>query len=149
VVMTKSLETIEPLRERIRAYVFLFWIGLGIAGIAGLILWAATPIGFFNAVGYANLGVGTLLLLAGGARGGGYTNLGLGAVEAVVGGRNRIDDDYVADPELRRGRFMSRRDPMERLRKGLRPPANPSAFWQTVAGFLYVAVGVVLTQLGS
>ena len=70
------------------------------------------------AIGYATIGIGTLLLLVGGARGGGYTNLGLGAVEAVVGGRNRTDDDYEEDEELRRGAVMKRRDPMERLRKG-------------------------------
>jgi hypothetical protein len=97
------------------------------------------------AIGYATIGVGTLLLLVGGARGGGYTNLGLGAIEAVAGGRNRTDDDYEEDEELRRGAVMKRRDPMERLRKGLRPSANPSAFWTSVAGGLYVLLGAGCT----
>ncbi len=80
----------------------------------------------------------------GGARGGGYSNLGLGAIEAVVGGRNRSDDDYGGDDDLRRGRVMKRRDPMERLRRGLRPEKNPTAFWQIIAGFGYIAAGMVL-----
>ena len=94
------------------------------------------------AIGYAAIGLGTVLLLIGGARGGGYTNLGLGALEAVAGGRNRTDDDYEGDAELRRGAIMKRRDPMERLRKGLRPAANPSAFWTSIAGVCYVLLGV-------
>jgi hypothetical protein len=80
-----------------------------------------------------------------GARGGGYGNIGIGAVEAVVGGRNRAGDDLEHDNEIRRGQTMKRRDPMDRLRKGLRPPPNPSAFWQAVAGFLYIALGVPFT----
>jgi hypothetical protein len=96
------------------------------------------------AAGLSMIGLGTLLLLVGGARGGGYTNMGLGAIEALAGGRNRSQDDFEGDPELRRGRLVERRDPMERLRRGLRPRANPSAFWQSVAGLLYLGVGVVL-----
>ena len=38
-------------------------------------------------------------------------------------------------------------DPRERLRKGLRPKANPTAFWQVVAGFAYVGIGVALLEL--
>jgi len=93
-------------------------------------------------IGYAAIGLGTLLLLVAGARGGGYSNLGFGAIEAVVGGRNRTDDDYEEDEDLRRGNIMKRRDPMERLRKGLRPAANPPAFWAAVSGILYVALGM-------
>jgi hypothetical protein len=33
---------------------------------------------------------------------------------------------------------------MERLRKGLRPEANPSAFWQVIGGIAAVAGGVLL-----
>ena len=32
---------------------------------------------------------------------------------------------------------------------GLRPKANPTAFWQVVAGFAYVAIGVALLELWS
>jgi len=94
------------------------------------------------AAGYVSIILGTVLLLAGGARGGGYTNMGIGAIEALVGGRNRSHDDFEGDAEARRGRIMKRRDPMERLRKGLRPAANPTAFWQSVAGFAYIGAGL-------
>ena len=87
---------------------------------------------FSDALGYAFIALGTLLLLIGGARGGGYSNLGVGAVEALMGGRNRAHDDYESDEELRRGKVMKKRDPMARLRRGLRPQANPTAFWQVI-----------------
>lgn len=101
------------------------------------------------AAGYAGIVLGTFLLLAGGARGGGYTNMGIGALEAVIGGRNRAHDDFEGDADQRHGRVMARRDPMERLRRGLRPAANPTAFWQSVAGFGYLTLGLAAITLGS
>ncbi len=139
---------IEPLRERMPAYLISFGAGLALGGLVGLIVWAWADTALAPAMGYAFIGLGTLLLLVGGARGGGYSNLGVGAVEALVGGRNRTGDDY-ADSDLRRGEVMKRRDPMERLRRGLRPQANPSAFWQTIGGFLYLGLGALLTLLSS
>jgi hypothetical protein len=138
---------VEPLAERIRGYLVVFTGGLGAAALVGVVVWLATSARLTDALGYTYIGLGTLLLLIGGAHGGGYSNLGIGAVEAVVGGRNRSQDDYAADDDLRRGRIMKRRDPMERLRRGLRPQANPTAFWQVIAGFLYIGAGVALTVL--
>jgi hypothetical protein len=105
--------------------------------------------GVAAAAGYACIILGTVLLLTGGARGGGYTSLGVGALEALVGGRNRSQDDFEGDAEARHGRIMKKRDPMERLRKGLRPEANPTAFWQSVAGFGYIGVGLAAVTLFS
>lgn len=139
----------ESLRERLRGYLAVFAMGMGACVAIGVIVWLATAVGFAESVGYTFLGLGTLLLLTGGARGGGYSNLGIGAVEAVFGGRNRAQDDYVSDEELRRGEIMKKRDPMARLRRGLRPQANPTAFWQVIAGFLYIAIGVVAMLLGD
>ncbi len=139
----------EPLRERIPGYLAVFAMGVGAGVVIGVIVWLATAVGLAESVGYTFLGLGTLLLLTGGARGGGYSNLGIGAVEAVFGGRNRSQDDYVSDEELRRGEVMKKRDPMARLRRGLRPQANPTAFWQVIAGFLYIGIGVAAMFLGS
>lgn len=131
-------------REAALPWLRAFFGADSIAGVA----WG--PLGGIPAAaGYACIVLGTILLLAGGARGGGYTNMGIGALEAVVGGRNRTHDDFEGDAEQRRGRVMARRDPMERLRKGLRPAANPTAFWQSVAGFAYLGVGLVAIALGS
>jgi|GEM_PF-1229066 len=138
---------LEPLRERMRGYLAVFAMGLGAAGVVGVVIWLATSARLSDALGYTFIALGTLLLLMGGARGGGYTNLGIGAVEALMGGRNRSQDDYATDEELRRGRVMKKRDPMARLRRGLRPQANPSAFWQVIGGFLYIGIGVGLTVL--
>jgi len=137
----------EPLSERMGGYLVGFAVGLGAAVLLGLVVWLATAARLAEALGYAFMGLGTLLLLVGGARGGGYSNLGVGAIEALIGGRNRSQDDYVADEELRRGRVMKKRDPMTRLRRGLRPQANPTAFWQVIGGFAYIAIGVALMVL--
>ena len=116
----------------------------GLLVLAGIALFGLTDIALGSAVGYSFIAGGTLLLFVGGARGGGYTNIGVGAVEALVSGRNRQDDDYVDDKELRRGKVNKRRDPMERLRRGLRPPANPNAFWQAIAGLAFLLIGFPL-----
>jgi hypothetical protein len=142
---TGELVEPEPLRERLPAYLKAFLIGLAAATLVGLAIGGLSSMPFRNAIGYAWIFSGTVLLLIGGARGGGYSNLSIGAVEALVGGRNRTGDDYAEDSDLRRGKAMQRRDPMTRLRKGLRPPPNPTAFWQAVAGFVLIALGLPLT----
>jgi hypothetical protein len=47
---------------------------------------------------------------------------------------------------VRRGR-VQRVDPRERLRKGLRQEKNPRAFWQVIAGLVYLASGIALLQI--
>jgi hypothetical protein len=136
---------VEPLSERMTGYLVAFGIGVGAAALVGVIVWLATSVRLADALGYSFIALGTLMLLVGGARGGGYSNLGIGSVEALIGGRNRSQDDYVSDEELRRGGVMRKRDPMARLRQGLRPQANPTAFWQVIAGFAYIGIGVLLT----
>lgn len=135
----------EPLRERFPVYLKLFVIGLAAITLIAAVVTLVSDTSFGHAFGFSAIFTGVFLLLVGGARGGGYANLGLGAAEALVGGRNRTDDDPLSDEELRRGNVMKRRDPMARLRRGLRPPPNPTAFWQTMAGFLYIAIGVPFT----
>lgn len=133
------------LRERFPDYLKAFSLGVAVTFVIGLVLWLVSSLRFEHAIGYTWIFSGVMLLLVGGARGGGYTNLSLGAAEALVGGRNRMDDDYEEDADLRHGRSMKRRDPMARLRKGLRPPPNPTAFWQIIAGFLLIGMGLPLT----
>ena len=137
----------EPLAERMPGYLVGFAVGAAVASLVGVVVWLATSARFSDALGYPFIALGTLLLLIGGAQGGGYSNLGIGAVEALIGGRNRVHDDYESDEELRRGKVMKKRDPMARLRRGLRPQANPAAFWQVIGGFVYVLIGVGLSLL--
>lgn len=139
----KTGELVEPLslRERFPDYLKAFALGLVVSGAFGVLLWLVTSLRFEHGIGFSWIFTGLVLLLVGGARGGGYTNLSLGAAEALVGGRNRMDDDYEEDADLRHGKAMKRRDPMARLRKGLRPPPNPTAFWQVIAGFAFMALG--------
>jgi hypothetical protein len=144
---SKTGDTVEELslRERFPDYLKAFGLGVVATGAFGVVLWLITSLRFEHAIGYTWIFAGTFLLLVGGARGGGYANMSLGAAEALVGGRNRTDDDVEGDAELRHGRVMKRRDPMDRLRKGLRPPPNPSAFWQIIAGFLLIGLGLPFT----
>lgn len=144
---SKTGELVEelPLRERFPDYVKAFGLGVAATGAFGIVLWLITSLRLEHALGYTWIFAGVTLLLVGGARGGGYTNLSLGAAEALVGGRNRTDDNYEEDADLRHGKSMKRRDPMDRLRRGLRPPPNPTAFWSIIAGFLLIALGLPFT----
>ncbi|NNF65617.1 MAG: hypothetical protein HKN07_15345 [Acidimicrobiia bacterium] len=139
-----------PLRERIVDYARVFGFGLVTCVIVGIIGGVITGSPWLAAIGSVSVGLGVLYLLAGGARGGGYTNMGAGAVGALFGGRNQ-DDEEIAEDDVRlgggtKGVYEKRkgRDPMNRLRKGLRPGPNPSAFWQVIGGFAYLAIGVYL-----
>ncbi|MFQ5516934.1 MAG: hypothetical protein ACE5E8_05105 [Acidimicrobiia bacterium] len=140
-----AASTALPFADRLPAYLASFAIGLAVTVITGFAVGAVTDAGVGDAVSYTVILYGVLLLLIGGATGGGYTNLGLGAVEAMVGGRNRVDED-TSDRNVRLGKRPTR-DPMERLRKGLRPQANPDAFWKVIGGFAYVSVGMALLTL--
>lgn len=128
-----------PLRDRLPEYGAVF--GVGIAGCiaVGLVIWLVSDVALASSVGYTTILYGIVLMLAGGATGGGYTNLGMGAVGALFGTR-RADE---AQDDL--GTTWSGRDrvdPRERLDRGLRPEANPRAFWQVLGGVAYVALGL-------
>ena len=139
-----SLPT-EPLRDRIPNYAVAFGIGSAVGAVIGVIVAAFTGGGLVNGVGYGIIMWGVILLLVGGTAGGGYANMGVGAAQSLFGGRTRYDDD-VDDPDVRRGR-IKKVDPRERLRKGLRPPANPTAFWQVIGGFAALALGVLVLSV--
>ena len=138
-------DTVLPLRDRIPDYltVFVAWLGASVG--VGLLIGLIFDQSIWSAVGYTVAMFGVLMLLAGGAAGGGYTNLGAGTIGAAFGGR-RVDEEEQEHQERRSGR---QQDPMERLRKGLRPEANPRAFWQVIAGILYIAIGIGVVSLGG
>lgn len=136
-----------PLRERMPDYLALFGVGIAACLVSGLIVVLVSKHSFASGFGYTMIGLGTLLVLAGGVAGGGYGNLGVGALGTMFGSDLRqqegaADED---DPdEVRRQVFGRRGDPRERLRKGLRPEANPRAFWQVIGGSAYFALGTVI-----
>jgi hypothetical protein len=115
-----------------------------VAAAIGATVGGFTSAGVGEAAGYTIVTLGVVFLLAGGASGGGYTNMGLGAVGRMFGGRTS-DDEIVDDAEARRGGRV-RVDPHERLRRGLRPEANPRAFWQVIGGFAYIAIGIAVVD---
>ncbi|NND04066.1 MAG: hypothetical protein HKN91_14895 [Acidimicrobiia bacterium] len=141
------------LRERMPDYLALFGSGLGVAAVVGLLVLLMTDRSFLSGFGYALIAIAVLMLLAGGVSGGGYANLGVGALGTMFGSQLRTPEGDSADDdpeELRRQVFGGRGDPRERLRKGLRPEANPRAFWQVVGGFVYFVLGTwIVIQFAS
>ena len=138
-------DEILPLRDRIPEYLTVFAIGFAISAAVGAALGLMTGGGAWQGAGYTMMVFGVVLLLAGGATGGGYTHLGAGAVGAMFGAR-RVDEEEQEHQDRRTG---AARDPMDRLRKGLRPEKNPRAFWQVVAGAAYIAAGIGIVTLGG
>lgn len=147
--MSESLrsgdDVVLPLRDRIPEYLTIFALGWLGALVGGLLIAGFTAATVAEGVAYVAMGYGVVLLLAGGATGGGYTSLGLGAAGAILGGAHRHDEEF-DDAEVRRGR-IKRVNPQERLRRGLRPEKNPRAFWQVIAGFVYLGAGVLILEL--
>ena len=136
---------ILPLRDRIPEYLTVFAVGFAISAAVGVALGLMTGGGAWQGAGYTMMVLGVVLLLAGGATGGGYTHLGAGAVGAMFGAR-RVDEEEQEHQDRRTG---AARDPMDRLRKGLRPEKNPRAFWQVVAGAASIAAGIGIVTLGG
>lgn len=128
--MEPTRPAIAPLRERLPGYLVAFSVGLGAALAVGLVVWLATSARLLDAIGYALSALGAVLLLLGGIRGSGYAGLAPGEAARAEGpaGGGRLD-------------------PMERRRRRLMAPPDPTAFWLVAAGCAYLAVGVVLTVL--
>jgi hypothetical protein len=138
----EGIEETIPLSERMPDYLVTFGIGLLGAAAIGVVIWLVSDIALASSVGYTMILYGVVLLLAGGSSGGGYTNLGMGAMGALFGTR-RADEPQ---PEANSSFKIT---PQERLQKGLRPEANPRAFWQVLGGVLYLAIGLAIVILGS
>ena len=129
------------LRDRIPDYLATFGIGLAVTFAIGIGIWLISDIGLSSTIGYTTILYGVVFLLAGGASGGGYVNLGVGAVGSMFGGR-RLDDSQAGLDSP--GNNRNRMDASERLERGLRPEANPRAFWQVIGGLSYVAIGLAI-----
>lgn len=127
-------------------YLATFSVGLAVAVLIGLVIWAISDVSLASSVGYTIILYGVVLLLAGGATGGGYTNLGLGAMGALFGTRRSDEVQDEVDVSSSGSRHT---ESQNRLRRGLRPEANPRAFWQVIGGGLYVAVGLVIVVIWS
>lgn len=146
-------ETQLPLRDRMPDYLALFASGLALAALVGLLVVWFSDSAFASGFGYALIGIAILMLLSGGVTGGGYANLGAGALGTMFGTGLRNPEGGSEDDdaeELRKQVFGGRGDPRERLRKGLRPEANPRAFWQVIGGLSYFALGTwIVIQFAS
>lgn len=123
----------EPsFRERLPDRLTVFGIGGALAVLAGLVAGSLLDMALGRAVGFAMMLAGAVCLLGGGLTGGRYEVYGIG----YGVGRNhsmRGDGSRVATESLRAGYD--------------RPKANPAAFWQTIGGFLYLGIGLLLIVL--
>ena len=138
-------DAVLPLRDRAPEYMAVFAVGFGASAGVGLLIGLLFGGSIWSGIGYTIVVFGIVMLLAGGASGGGYTYLGAGAIGAAFGGR-RVDEEEQEHQDRRMGR---KQDPMERLRKGLRPESNPRAFWQVIAGVLYIVIGIAIVTLSG
>jgi hypothetical protein len=129
------------LRDRMPDYLATFLIGLAASTAVGLVIFFIWGPAIGNAIGYTIVMYGVVLLAAGGSSGGGYSNIGIGAMGALFGTR-RADDPSEGPGEGWDDK--PKIDSRERLRMGLRPEANPRAFWQVVVGFVYIGIGVAI-----
>lgn len=130
-----------PLRDRLPDYAAVFGVGLAACIGVGLLIYLISDVSLASSVGYTVILYGVVFLLAGGASGGGYTNLGIGAAGALFGTR-RADEAQDEVQELRSSK--PRLSSQDRLQKGLRPEANPRAFWQVVGGATYIVLGLIV-----
>lgn len=135
-----------PLRDRLPEYGAVFGVGVAACIAVGIVIWVISDVSLASSVGYTLVLYGIVLMMAGGASGGGYTNLGMGAVGSLFGTR-RADETQDEVRTTWSGR--ERVDPRERLERGLRPEANPRAFWQVLGGIAYVALGLGIVVVGG
>jgi len=135
---------VSPLPERLPGYLRAFALGLAGGGLVGVVIWLATSVGIADAIGYTYSGLGALLLLTGGIKGSGYASPA-GQSGELPGGRGRggAERPVAATPAPRA--WPAGRDPVERRRRRITAAPDPAAFWQVVAGLVYLAVGVALT----
>ena len=129
----------DPLSERLPRYLAAFSVMVVAAVIVGLLIAAFSSVEPASGVGYGMVFLGVGMMAVGGTQGGGYANLGVGAVGMLFGSR-RHDEDF-SDADVRRGRG-GRVDARERLRQGLRPEANPAAFWLVIGGLVAIGAGI-------
>ena len=145
----------RPLRERLASYLALFSIGIASIVVAGATVAALAQAPMAAAVGYTAIGVGVVMVAGGGAMGGGYANLGIGdGVNRMASHSSRdfrMGERVSTTPDRRASKkyaveseYGNETDLLGRLRLGLRPNRNPTAFWTVFAGFLFTAAGVAL-----
>lgn len=144
--MEATPPTPAPLSERLPRYLTAFALGLAGGGLAGVIVWLATALRLIDAIAYVYSGLGALLLLVGGIRGSGYGRPG-GALDEAVAGRRSSREGSAGAAAPRRTGWPSGHDPLERRRRRMSFAPDPGSFWQVMAGFAYLGLGVALNLL--
>ncbi|NNF68451.1 MAG: hypothetical protein HKN01_01655, partial [Acidimicrobiia bacterium] len=87
--------------------------------------------------------LGTVMLLLGGTSGSGLSRMSSEDYGIHYGRRHGHGFD---DTE---GEILRAEDLKERLRRGLRPEANPTAFWQVVGGLAVIGFGLAVLSFAA
>lgn len=137
-----------PLRERLPEYLIVFGLGLVATAVCGGLASLLSDATFAAGFGYSLVILAMYMLLSGGLSGGGYRDLGAGLVGTLLSSRSRPEE---GEADFGNGTDSDRRqDARARLRRGLRPEANPRATWQVIGGFGYFALGTwIVLQFAS
>jgi len=121
----------EPLSERMPRYLKNYAVLVAASAAVGIVFGLLSDAGVVRAIGGTLAIVGLLVAGVAAFFGGGYDSLGRGTTGLLFGGRGpdnpKRDATYFQD----------------RLREGLRPESNPSAFWSVLGG-----IGLIVAGLG-
>ncbi len=133
---------LETRWQRLARYARDFVGAVAVAIAVGGVLGAVTPLSLADGIATALLVVGVGLLLAGGLTGGGYVRTS-GDYGIHYGKRH---DEGLHSTE---GDIARIRDLRARMRRELRPGADPAAFWQVIGGLVAAGLGVLVLQIAG
>jgi len=125
----------EPLSARMPRYLKNYGVLVAGSVVVGVVFGLFSDAGVVRAIGGTFAIVGLLVAGVGAFFGGGYDSLGRGTTGLLFGGRGP------EDPKKDATYFQ------DRLREGLRPEANPGAFWGVLGGIGLVVAGLGILEL--
>ena len=129
----------EPLRDRLPTYLSWLVVEVGLAFVASIVVRWLTDVIWLEALAYSLMGIGALSLLVGGVTGGGFVtagNYGINYGRRHNQGWNSTQGEIARAQDLR-----------DRMRRRLRPEANPTAFWQVIGGITLIGLGLAVLSL--
>ena len=131
--------TTEPLRDRLPTYLSWFVVEVGLGFLLSIVVRWLTDATWTEALAYSLLGIGAVSLLMGGMSGGGFVTAGNYGIN--YGRRHNQGWNST------RGEIARAQDLRDRMRRRLRPEANPTAFWQVVGGIALIGLGAAVLSL--
>ena len=132
-----------PLRQRLPGYLAMLGVVIAVCVAAGIVWSLFSEASVAEATAGSSWILGTVMLLLGGTSGSGLSRMSSEDYGIHYGRRHGHGFD---DTE---GEILRAEDLKERLRRGLRPKANPTAFWQVVGGLAVIGFGLAVLSLAA